>query len=92
MSKLEEINFIPPAPLRSPVATFDDKHYSLNPDERAFFKTQIGIQDDEELKEHIKKIQAEAYEVSVINSDLSLLAEVRQFLITIFLPCPSTRN
>lgn len=37
--------------------------YSLSEEEAAFFKSQIGIKDDEELKQHIIAVQKKAYEV-----------------------------
>ncbi|THH07312.1 hypothetical protein EW146_g9357 [Bondarzewia mesenterica] len=41
----------------------DEKYYSLDEAERAFFKGQTGIQDDEELKKHLLAVQAAAYSV-----------------------------
>ena len=35
----------------------------LDPEEEAFFKTEIGIQDAEELRKHIIEVQEEAYKV-----------------------------
>lgn len=46
-----------PAPL--------DQEYSLQPDEIAFFKQESGITDDEALKQHILKVQRDAYAVSM---------------------------
>jgi len=37
--------------------------YDLTEEDRIFFKRQTGIQDDDELKAHILRVQAEAYEV-----------------------------
>ena len=37
--------------------------FSLTKDELAFFKAQTGIDDEEELKNHIFAIQAKAYSV-----------------------------
>ena len=37
----------------------------LDETEAAFFKSQTGIQADEELKEHICDIQSKAYKVSI---------------------------
>lgn len=45
-----------PAPL--------DVEYSLQLDEIAFFKQESGITDDQALKEHILKVQRDAYAVS----------------------------
>ena len=41
----------------------DERFYDLTDEERAFFKQQTGIQDDDELKTHILQVQAEAYKV-----------------------------
>jgi len=41
----------------------DESLYNLSDEERAFFKQQTGIQDDDELKAHILQVQAEAYKV-----------------------------
>jgi len=41
----------------------DERFYDLTDQERAFFKQQTGIQDDDELKTHILQVQAEAYKV-----------------------------
>jgi hypothetical protein len=41
----------------------DESLYSLTAEESAFFKSQTGIEDDDELKEHILAIQAKAYKV-----------------------------
>ncbi|KZT70706.1 hypothetical protein DAEQUDRAFT_764289 [Daedalea quercina L-15889] len=41
----------------------DPSMYKLDEDEAAFFKQQAGINSDEELKQHILRVQAEAYEV-----------------------------
>ncbi|KAI6147376.1 hypothetical protein BKA82DRAFT_4153012 [Pisolithus tinctorius] len=38
--------------------------YSLSPDEAAFFKTAIGIDDDDELKAHILSVQEKAWKVA----------------------------
>ncbi len=45
----------------------DERFYILAEKEADFFKEQTGIQDDEELKEHIIKVQTEAYAVGVSN-------------------------
>ena len=44
----------------------DEKLYSLDEEEAAFFKSQTGIDDDEELKRHILRSQKEAYEVRLL--------------------------
>jgi len=36
----------------------------LKPEEEAFFKSETGIQDTEELKKHIIEVQEDAYGVS----------------------------
>jgi len=41
----------------------DERLYGLSDEERAFFKEQTEIRDDEELKTHILELQAEAYKV-----------------------------
>lgn len=46
----------------------DASYYSLEPEETAFFKAYIGIEDDEELKQHIIKVQTDAYVVRVVYS------------------------
>lgn len=45
------------------VMPLDPSLYKLEEDEAAFFKQATGIPDDEELKQHILRVQAEAYEV-----------------------------
>ena len=45
------------------IKALDERLYNLHDEERSFFKEQSGIQDDEELKEHIFQVQAEAYKV-----------------------------
>ena len=46
-----------------PITPLDDRYYSLKEDEAAFFKSYTGIEDDQELKRHIIKMQTEAYAV-----------------------------
>lgn len=41
----------------------DASYYSLDEQELGFFKSQTGIQDENELKQHIMRVQADAYEV-----------------------------
>jgi hypothetical protein len=41
----------------------DENMYSLKEEEIAFYKQQTGIQDDEELKQHVLAVQKEAYDV-----------------------------
>jgi len=43
------------------IATLDPSLYSLTPEETVFFKTQLGIDQDEELKRHILEVQRRAY-------------------------------
>ena len=42
----------------------DSTLLELNPEEEAFFKSETGIQDTEELKKHIIQVQEDAYKVS----------------------------
>ena len=49
------------------IPTADTSLYSLSSDEAAFFKTQIGIDNDEDLKRHILEVQAKAYKASHSN-------------------------
>ncbi|KAG1821674.1 uncharacterized protein BJ212DRAFT_914119 [Suillus subaureus] len=46
------------------VPTVDTSFYNLSPAQAAFFKTQTGIDDDEDLKRHILEVQAKAYKVA----------------------------
>jgi hypothetical protein len=46
------------------VPTVDTGLYNLSPAQAAFFKTQTGIDDDEDLKRHILEVQAKAYKAS----------------------------
>lgn len=41
----------------------DDDRYNLDENDHAFFKSQTGIQDDAVLKQHIIKVQNDAYKV-----------------------------
>ncbi len=50
--------------LRSNLA-LDESLYDLTEEERIFFKQQTGIQDDGELKAHIFRVRAGAYEVCI---------------------------
>jgi hypothetical protein len=43
----------------------DESLYNLTEEERTFFKQQTGIPDDDELKAHIFRVQAEAYGVCI---------------------------
>ena len=43
----------------------DPSLYRPTPEEIAFYKSQTGIQGDEELKEHILAVQKEAWDVSL---------------------------
>jgi len=43
----------------------DESLYDFTEEERTFFKQQTGISDDDELKAHIFRVQAEAYEVCI---------------------------
>jgi hypothetical protein len=42
----------------------DETMLELNPGEEAFFKSETGIQDTEELRKHIIEVQEDAYKVS----------------------------
>lgn len=44
-------------------SSLDEKFYSLDEEEKSFFKKETGIQDDEELKAHIIAVQTKAYSV-----------------------------
>ena len=44
------------------VPPLDERLYRLD---RAFFKQQTGIKDNDELKTHLLSVQAEAYEVTL---------------------------
>ncbi|OJT14325.1 hypothetical protein TRAPUB_9116 [Trametes pubescens] len=48
---------------RSPALPLDDNLYTLDDETSDFFKVQTGIQDTEELKKHLLRVQAEAYAV-----------------------------
>ncbi|KAL0954797.1 hypothetical protein HGRIS_003744 [Hohenbuehelia grisea] len=50
-------------PLAGKRPQLDPSFYNLEEDEADFFKTQTGIEDDEELKEHILAVQAKAYKI-----------------------------
>lgn len=45
------------------VMPLDPSLYKLEEDEAAFFKQVTGIHDDEDLKQHILRVQTEAYNV-----------------------------
>lgn len=45
-----------------------EKYYGLNEQELEFFKTATGIKDEQALKEHIFKVQRDAYKVSPLVS------------------------
>jgi hypothetical protein len=51
-------------PQRS-IQSLDESLYDLTEEERTFFKQETGISDDDELKAHIFRVQAEAYEVCI---------------------------
>jgi len=42
----------------------DDTLLGLDPEEEAFFKSETGIQDTEELRKHIIEVQEDAYKVT----------------------------
>jgi hypothetical protein len=43
--------------------SLDARLYKLSDEDKAFFKQQTAINDDEELKKHIIAVQTEAFEV-----------------------------
>lgn len=47
-------------------APLDDKLYRLDADEIAFYKAKTGIHDEAALKEHVVKVQQDAYQVSIV--------------------------
>ena len=49
--------------MSGPEIPLDESLYVLPEEERTFFKQQTGISDDDELKAHILRVQAEAYKV-----------------------------
>lgn len=50
----------------TPDMALDERLYDLTEEERTFFKQQTGIQGDDELKAHLIQVQAEAYEVCIL--------------------------
>jgi hypothetical protein len=46
----------------------ENERYELDEDQLAFFKSQTGIYDDEELRRHIFKIQRKAYDARSCSS------------------------
>ena len=44
--------------------TLDSTFLEFRPEDEAFFKSETGIQDTEELREHILKVQEDAYKVN----------------------------
>ena len=63
MSTTESITQTATPGPRLPHVKLDPSLYSPKPHEVEFFKAQTGIQDDEELKRHIFKVQKEAWDV-----------------------------
>ncbi|KAI0932684.1 hypothetical protein AcW2_001238 [Taiwanofungus camphoratus] len=49
------------------IVPLDDKFYALDAEELAFYKAQTGIHDDDALKQHIMRVQADAYQVHPYN-------------------------
>ena len=49
---------------RDVVAPLDESLYKLEGEELEFYRRETGIQDEEQLKQHILAVQKEAYEVS----------------------------
>jgi hypothetical protein len=58
----------------------DESLYNLTDEERAFFKQQTGIQDDDELKAHIVQVQAEAYKVGKLGMLTAIASEYHPFI------------
>ena len=48
----------------SQILPLDPADYILSDDDKTFLKTYLNIQDDEGLKEHVLKVQKDAYEAS----------------------------
>ncbi|KAF5310241.1 hypothetical protein D9619_010435 [Psilocybe cf. subviscida] len=48
---------------KAPSVDLDPSLYHLDDDEKAFFQQLVGITDEEELKEHIIKVQAKAFKI-----------------------------
>ena len=46
----------------------DGTWLELNPQEEAFFKSETGIQDTEELRKHIIEVQEDAYKASLFRT------------------------
>lgn len=55
------------------MATLDGAFYSLTSQELDFFKAQTGIQDESALKEHLMKVQSDAWEVCHVSAPFSEL-------------------
>ena len=53
-----------PAPSHAYANPLDETLYKIDDQALEFMKSQTGIQDAEELKQHILAVQAEAYAVS----------------------------
>lgn len=47
----------------APPLDLDPRFYHLDDEEKGFFQQLTGITDDEQLKEHIFRVQAKAYKV-----------------------------
>ena len=67
----------------------DERLYDLSDEQRSFFKDQSGIQDEEELKAHIFRVQAEAYKVCTLQSKTSekLTTEIHAIFQVHSYPC-----
>ncbi|KAG2154061.1 hypothetical protein DEU56DRAFT_726242 [Suillus clintonianus] len=48
----------------SSIPTVDTSLYSLSPEQAAFFKSQVGIDNDEDLRKHILEVQAKAHKIA----------------------------
>lgn len=51
----------------------DESFYAPDDEEKAFMKVAAGIQDDEELKQHIIRVQTKAYAVRPQCANLAYL-------------------
>lgn len=52
-------------PKSGQIVTLDPTMYAPTPDEVLFLKKWTGIDDDEELKQHVLTVQKEAWDVSI---------------------------
>ena len=52
-------------PTSSYLKALDDEFYNPDEEAKAFFKAETGIQDDDELREHIIAVQSRAFAVCI---------------------------